>query len=285
MTGTLILQTFNALTWSMVLFLLSAGLTIVYGQMRVVNLAQGSFYLVGAYISITLAQVTGSFVIAMLAGAIAIAFFGILLERLAIRPLYVAPLYQVLMTYGLMLVVGELAKLVWGTVPRMLPIPPLLEGRLTLAGEVITKYRIAVIVLGLIVAAVLWFLHERTPFGAMLRAIVDDRQMASGIGVNVERVGMLSFALGAFLAALGGIAASPIIAVYPGADLEILLLGFAVIIIGGAGSLLGAFTAALLVGFVDVFCRGFAPELSRFTIFGLMALVLAVRPYGLFGRP
>jgi branched-chain amino acid transport system permease protein len=285
MAGTIVLQAFNSLTWAMVLFLLSAGLTIVYGQMRVVNLAQGSFYLVGAYISITVANYTGNFVVAVLVGAAAVAVFGLLLERLAIRPLYVAPLYQVLMTYGLMLVLGELAKLAWGTVPRMLPIPSILEGRLVVAGETITKYRVAVIALGLVVAAILWYLHERTQFGAMLRAIVDDRQMAAGVGVNVERVGMLSFGLGAFLAALGGIVAAPIIAVYPGADLEILLLGFAVIIIGGAGSLLGAFAAALLVGFVDVFCRGFAPELSRFTIFGLMALVLAVRPYGLFGRP
>ncbi len=151
-------------------------------------------------------------------------------------------------------------------------------------GITITWYRLAVIVFGLTIAGVLWYVHERTELGAMLRAIVDDRQMASGIGVNVDRVATFSIGLGAFLAALGGIAASPIIAVYPGADLEILLLGFAVVIIGGAGSLKGAFIAALLVGFVDVFGKGWAPELSRFTIFGLMTVVLAIRPYGLFGH-
>lgn len=283
--STLLVQSFNSLTWAMVLFLLSAGLTIVYGQMRIVNLAQGSFYLVGAYVAISLARYTGSFTAAVLVSAAVIAAFGLAIERFGIRTLYAAPLFQVLMTYGLMLVLGELAKLVWGTVPETLSVPEILEGRVTIFGTVVTKYRLAVIAFGLLVAAGLWYVHERTSLGAMLRAIVDDREMASGIGVNVERVGMLSFGLGAFLAAIGGVAASPIIAVYPGADLEILLLGFAVIIIGGAGSLLGAFVAAMLVGFVDVFARGFAPELSRFTIFGLMAVVLAVRPYGLFGRP
>jgi len=278
------IQVFNSLTWAMVLFLLSAGLTIVYGQMRIVNLAQGSFYLVGAYVAISLAQLSGSFFMALVVGATVIAVFGIAIERLAIRPLYVAPLYQVLMTYGIMLVLGELAKLVWGTLPQTLAIPELLQGRFDLVGITVTRYRVAVIALGLLIAGILWFLHERTELGAMLRAIVDDRQMASAIGVNVDQVATLSFGFGAFLAALGGIAASPIIAVYPGADLEILLLGFAVVIIGGAGSLKGAFIASLLVGFVDVFGKGWAPELSRFTIFGLMTIVLAIRPYGLFGR-
>lgn len=282
--STLATQVFNSLTWAMVLFLLSAGLTIVYGQMRIVNLAQGSFYLVGAYVAISLAQLTGSFFVALVVGAAVIAALGIALEWLAIRPLYVAPLYQVLMTYGLMLVFGELAKLAWGTLPQTLPIPPILQGRFELLDVVVTWYRLAVILFGLVVAAVLWYVHERTELGALLRAIVDDRQMASGIGINVDLVATFSFGLGAFLAALGGIAASPIVAVYPGADLEILLLGFAIVIIGGAGSLKGAFIAALLVGFVDVFGKGMAPELSRFTIFGLMTVVLAIRPYGLFGR-
>jgi len=282
--ATIGIQTFNALTWAMVLFLLSAGLTIVYGQMRIVNLAQGSFYLIGAYIAISLEQLTGNFFLALIVGAIMIAALGVIVEWLAIRPLYVAPLYQVLMTYGIMLVLGEIAKLLWGTLPQTLAVPPVLQGRFDFLGIVVTWYRLAVILFGLFVAAILWYLHERTELGAMLRAIIDDRQMASGIGVNVDRVATISFGLGAFLAALGGIAASPIIAVYPGADLEILLLGFAVIIIGGAGSLKGAFIAALLVGFVDVFGKGLAPELSRFTIFGLMAIVLAIRPYGLFGR-
>lgn len=277
-------QIFNAVTWAMVLFLLSAGLTIVYGQMRVVNLAQGSFYLVAAYVSISAAQLTGNFVAALLVGSVLVAILGLVIERVAIRPLYIAPLYQVLMTYGIMLIIGEVAKLIWGTVPQSLPIPPILDGRFVVWGITVTRYRLAVIVFGLVIAALLWLLHEHTGLGAKLRAIVDDRQMAAGLGVNVDRVATLSFGLGAFLAALGGILAAPIIAVYPGADLEILLLGFAIIIIGGAGSLKGAFVASLLVGFVDVFAKGLYPELSRFTIFGLMAIVLAIKPYGLFGR-
>jgi branched-chain amino acid transport system permease protein len=282
--ATLVVQAFNALTWAMVLFVLSAGLTIVYGQMRIVNLAQGSFYLVGAYLAISLARLTGNFFAALVLGALVIALFGMLVERVAIRPLYAAPLYQVLLTYGIMLVLGQATQLLWGTLPQTLAVPMILKGRFELLGIVLTRYRLAVIAFGFLVALALWVLHERTALGAMLRAIVDDRQMASAIGVDVDRVATLSFGLGAFLAALGGIAATPIIAVYPGADLDVLLLGFAVIIIGGAGSLKGAFIAALLVGFVDTFGESWDPELSRFTIFGLMAVVLAIRPYGLFGR-
>lgn len=282
--ATIPVQAFNALTWAMVLFLLSAGLTIVYGQMRIVNLAQGSFYLIGAYVAISLARLSGSFFVALLFGSLVIAAFSMLVERLAIRPLYASPLYQVLFTYGVMLVLGQASQILWGTLPQTLPVPALLQGRLELFGILVTRYRLAVILFGMLVALALWYVHERTELGAMLRAIVDDRQMASAMGVNVDRVATLSFGLGAFLAALGGIAATPIIAVYPGADLDVLLLGFAVIVIGGAGSLKGSFIAALLVGFVDVFGESWDPELSRFTIFGLMAIVLAIRPYGLFGR-
>lgn len=277
-------QVFNSVTWAMILFLISAGLTIIYGQMRIVNLAQGSFYLAGAYISISVAGRTGSFVAAVVVGALAVAVLGTLLERVAIRPLYVTPLYQILLTFGIMLAVGEVAKLVWGTVPQTLEAPAALQGRFRYAGVTLTRYRLAVIVFGGVIAVLLWLVYERTRLGAVLRAIVDDRQMAAGLGVNVDRVATFSFGLGAFLAALGGIVAAPIIAVYPGVDLEILLLGFAVVIIGGAGSLKGAVVASLLVGFVDVVAKGLMPELSRFTIFGLMAIVLAVRPFGLFGR-
>jgi branched-chain amino acid transport system permease protein len=277
-------QIFNSLTWAMILFLISAGLTIIYGQMRIVNLAQGSFYLAGAYLSISIARWTESFVAALLVGALVVGATGALVERVAIRPLYVAPLYQILLTFGLMLAVGEVAKLVWGTVPQTLEVPAALAGRFRYAGVTVTVYRLAVIVFGVAIAILLWLVYERTRLGAMLRAIVDDRQMAAGLGVNVDRVATLSFAIGAFLAALGGIVAAPMIAVYPGVDLEILLLGFAVVIIGGAGSLKGAVVASLLVGFVDVVAKGLWPELSRFTIFGLMAIVLAVRPLGLFGR-
>lgn len=277
-------QIFNSITWAMILFLISAGLTIIYGQMRIVNLAQGSFYLAGAYLSISLAAWTGSFVAALLVGAVVIGALGAVLERIAIRPLYIAPLYQILLTFGVMLVVGEIAKLIWGTVPQTLEVPAALAGRFRYAGVTFTRYRLAVIVVGVAIAVLLWLVYERTKLGAMLRAIVDDRQMAAGLGVNVDRVATFSFAIGAFLAALGGIIAAPMIAVYPGVDLEILLLGFAVVIIGGAGSLKGAVVASLLVGIVDVVAKGLWPELSRFTIFGLMAIVLAVRPLGLFGR-
>lgn len=281
---TIAVQIFNSLTWAMILFLISAGLTIIYGQMRIVNLAQGSFYLTGAYLSISIARWTGSFLTALLLGALVVGVLGALVERVAIRPLYVAPLYQILLTFGIMLAVGEVAKLIWGTVPQTLEVPVALAGRFRYAGVTLTHYRLAVIVFGVAIAALLWLVYERTKLGAVLRAIVDDRQMAAGLGVNVDRVATFSFGIGAFLAALGGIVAAPMIAVYPGVDLEILLLGFAVVIIGGAGSLKGAVVASLLVGVVDVVAKGLWPELSRFTIFGLMAIVLAVRPLGLFGR-
>lgn len=282
--STAVIQTVNGLTWGMVLFLLSAGLAIIYGQMRVVNLAQGSFYLIGAYISISVVARTGSFVTGLVVGSVTAGILGLLIERFAIRPLYATPLYQILATFGMMLVVGEVAKLIWGTIPQTLAMPPLLDGRLQIAGMTFTRYRLAVIGLGMLAASCLWLVYAKTRLGAILRASVDDRQMVAGLGINIRRVGMWSFGAGAFLAALGGIIAAPIIAVSPGADLEVLLLAFAVVVIGGADSLKGAFIASLLVGLVDVVAKGMWPELSRFTIFGLMAVVLSVRPLGLYGK-
>lgn len=281
---TAIIQGLNGITWAMVLFLLASGFTIIYGQMRIVNIAQGSYYLLGAYAAISLAAHTGNFWLAALVSSLLVGALGLVTEFVAIRPLYEAPLYQILLTFGMMLVIGEMAKIVWGTIPLTLDPPALLRGRIEYAGVMFTRYRLAVILFGCVVAVSLWLVYVKTTLGAVLRAIVDDRQMAAGLGIDIQRVGMVSFAAGAALAALGGIAAAPIIAVYPGADLEVLLYAFAVVIIGGAGSLKGAFVASLLVGVFDVVAKGVMPELSRFTIFGLMAVVLTVKPVGLFGR-
>jgi branched-chain amino acid transport system permease protein len=278
-----IAQALNGVSFGMLLFLLAAGLSLIHGLMRILNLAHGSYYLLGAYLGLTVLHLTGSFVVAAVVVPLVMALVGVAMERGLLRRLPAEELPQALLTFGVLLIVGDLALWTWGGSPQTLPRPPLFERSIRLGPLVYPSYRLFVLATGIVVGLLLWWLQERTRLGAMVRAGVDDPEIARATGIDVSTLASGVFALGAALAGLGGIIGGPIVGVYPGADFEVLLLAFVVVIIGGLGSLKGAFLGGLLVGLLDNFGKALFPELALFTIFAPMALVLAVRPTGLFG--
>ena len=279
-----LIQVFNGVSFGMLLFLLAAGLSLIYGVMRILNLAHGSYYLLGAYVALSVVQTTGSLALAALAGTAAVTALGVLMERVFLRRLPRGEeLPQALLTFGFLLIFGDLALWIWGGTPQALPRPEALSRSLRLGTLLFPAYRLFVIVVGAVMGLALWGLQEKTRLGAMVRAAIDDAEIARTTGINVSLLSTAVFGLGAGLAALGGIIGGPLLGVYPGADFEILLQAFVVVIIGGLGSLKGAFFGALLVGLLDTFGKTLFPEFALFTIFAPMALILAVRPTGLFG--
>jgi len=279
-----IIQTFNGLSYGALLFLLASGLSLIFGVMRIVNLAHGSYFMLGGYVGLSVVWRTGSFTAALVAGAVAIGLIGIGMERLFLRRLSGQTLGQVLMTIGFALMFQDLALLIWGGDPYTIPLPAALQGIVTAGALRFPTYRIFIIVVATLVGAALWIVLDRTRVGAMIRAAVDDREMAQGVGIHVPVVSLGVFALGAALAALGGVIGGGFLGVYPGADFEVLPYAFVVVIVGGLGSLPGAMVGSLLVGLLDNFGKALFPELSYFTLFAPMALILALRPTGLFGR-
>jgi len=279
-----IAQSFNGISYGALLFLLASGLSLIFGVMRIVNLAHGSYFMLGGYVGLTVAVRTRSFTLAMLAGAVAIGLVGVGMERLFLRRLRSEVLGQVLLTIGFALIFQDVALLIWGGDPYTVPIPAALTGSVRVAGAVFPIYRIFIVGVAIVVGLGLWLVLDRTRVGAMIRAAVDDAEMAQGVGINVPRVSLAVFALGAALAALGGVIGGGFLGVYPGADFEVLPYAFVVVIVGGLGSLPGAVAGSLLVGLLDNFGKALFPELSYFTLFAPMALILALRPTGLFGR-
>jgi len=279
-----ILQTFNGLTYGALLFLLASGLSLIFGVMRVVNMAHGSYFLLGGYIGLTVALRSKSFPLALVAGTVAIALLGIAMERLFLRRLRGQELGQVLMTVGFSLIFQDLALLIWGGDPYNLPVPAALSGALRVGGITFPIYRIFIMGVAVAVGLGLWLLLDQTRMGAMIRAAVDDGEMAQGVGINVPRISLVVFGLGAALAALGGVVGAGFLGVYPGADSEVLPYAFVVVIVGGLGSLPGAMAGSLIVGLLDNFGKALFPELAYFTLFAPMAVILALRPTGLFGR-
>ena len=279
-----VFQLLNGLSFGMLLFLLAAGLSLIFGLMRILNLAHGSYYLLGAYVALSTVQATDSLVLGALVGMATVVMLGVVMERLFLRRLpQHEELPQALLTFGFLLVVGDVSLWIWGGTPQSLPKPEMLSASVRLGPLVFPSYRLFLIGFGAVVGIALWFLQERTRVGAMVRASVDDAEMAQATGINVSVLSTAVFGLGAALAALGGILAGPVLGIYPGADFEVLLLAFVVVIVGGLGSLKGAFVGGLLVGCLDNFGKALFPELAYFTIFAPMAAILAVRPAGLFG--
>ncbi len=280
-----ITQTFNGLSYGALVFLLASGLSLIFGVMRIVNLAHGSYFMLGGYVGLSVVWRTQSFAAAVLAGALAIGLVGVAMERLFLRRLPGQTLGQVLMTIGFALIFQDLALLIWGGDPYAIPAPRLLQGAFAAGALRFPVYRIFIIVVAVAVGVALWLTLERTRAGAMIRAAVDDREMAQGVGINVPTVSLAVFGLGAALAAAGGVIGGGFVGVYPGVDFEMLPYAFVVVIVGGLGSLPGAMLGSLLVGLLDNFGKALFPELSYFTLFAPMALILALRPTGLFGRP
>ena len=277
-------QTFNGLSYGALLFLLASGLSLIFGVMRVVNLAHGSYFMLGGYVGLSVAWRTGSYLLALVAGAAVIALVGIAMERAFLRRLPGQTLGQVLMTIGFALIFQDVALLIWGGDPYTIRVPAALSGVITAGPGRFPIYRIFIVAVAVVVGAALWLALDRTRVGAMIRAAVDDAEMAQGVGIRVPRVSLGVFALGAALAAFGGVVGAGFLGVYPGLDFEILPYAFVVVIVGGLGSLPGAMVGSLLVGLLDNFGKALFPELSYFTLFAPMALILALKPTGLFGR-
>lgn len=277
-------QLINGLVYGILLFMMSAGLSLIFGLMNVVNMAHGSFFMIGAFCAYTVIQKTGNYWLALGTAWVPAAMCAVLVERLFIKPMYKrGHLDQVLLTFGFIFVFSDLTKMIWGADILNLSTPESLEGVFEIAGAIVPKYRLFIIGVGAVIAFALWWFLERSRIGAMVRAGVDDPATAAGIGINVPLLFGCIFALGAALAAIGGIVAAPILGIYLGMDTEILIPAFIVVVIGGMGSLRGALVASLFVGLVDTFGRGYFPDFSLFVIYLLMVVVLLARPQGLFG--
>ncbi len=279
-----VIHTLNGVSLGMLLFLLAAGLSLIYGLMKILNLTHGSYYLLGAYIGSTVIQTTGSWALALVVAPLIVAALGAVMERFFLRRFHLDELPQTLLTFGFLFIIGDVCLWIWGGDPILLPKPALFAKSIDLGGLSYPEYRLALIAAGLAVAAALWWFQERTRIGAMLRAGVDDAETARAMGIDVSLLFTLVFAVGAFLAALGGVLGGPIIGASPGADFDVMLLAFVVVIVGGLGSLRGALVGGLLIGLLDNFGKIFFPEFALFTIFVPMAVILSFRPTGLFGR-
>jgi branched-chain amino acid transport system permease protein len=280
----LITQTLNGLFSAALLFLIASGLTLAFGVMRIVNIAHGSFYMLGVYVAYTVIRQTESLFIAALAAIVIVGAVGFAMERFFLRRFAGKPLPQMMMTMGFALLFRDAAFMLWGGDPFTLAYPPPLRGSLEADEVVFPIYRLFVIVVAALVGVALWILNEKTLVGARLRATVDDPEMAGATGINVALLSGLVFAAGAGLAAFGGVMGGPILGGYPGMDFELLPLAFVVVIIGGMGSLKGALIGSIVVGMIDNFGKALVPELSYFTLFAPMVAMLAIKPTGLYGR-
>jgi branched-chain amino acid transport system permease protein len=280
----LLVQTLNGFSFGALLFLLASGLSLIYGVMKIVNIAHGSYYMLGAYVGLSVILRTHSFVLGALAGGLVIGVIGLLMERIFLKKFSLQALPQMMITLGFALVFRDLALLIWGGDPFTLPCPEILRGSTRIYGVVFPIYRLFVIGVAAAVAVSLWIFNDKTLVGAKLRAAVDDYEMAGGVGLSVPLISGCMFGLGAGLAAFGGVMGGPIFGVYPGLDFELLSLAFVVVIVGGRGSLKGSAVGSILVGLVDNFGKALVPELSYFTLFAPMAIVVAIKPTGLFGR-
>jgi branched-subunit amino acid ABC-type transport system permease component len=283
-------QVLSGLTAAMFLFVVASGLSLVFGVLRVLNFAHGSFYMVGAYLAWQwmqlLSGLTGSFWFAVLGAALGVALIGGAIERLLLRHLYGREdLYQLLLTYALVLMLGDAARMLWGTQQLSVPRPTGLNGSFEWFGAVVPHYNLFIIVLGPLIATGCWLLLSRTGTGRLIRAAALDREMLAALGADVGRLYTLMFMAGSFLAGLGGALVTPVRSIVPGMDVEIIVEAFIVVVIGGLGSFWGTFAGALIFGQVLAFGILVLPGFSIFAVFALMALVLVVRPAGLFGRP
>ncbi len=281
-----LLATVNGLAYGALLFMLAAGLSLSLGVLRIANLAHGTLYLFGGYIAWEMLRSAGSYPAALVVSVIAVGVLGASLYRLLIaqQGLVHNELGQVLLTVGVLLFLDDLIMVIWGGVPQRIAEPSLLARSVPFGDLSIPFYRLFLIGIALAVGVSLWLFLERTRWGSRVRATVDDSELAACSGVNPRTVHMLIFAGGAGLAGLGGLLGSPVVGLYPGADLEVLILALVVVVVGGMGSLLGSAVGAFLVGVLDTWGKTFFPEFGPYSLFGLMMVMLLLRPTGLLGR-
>ncbi|HET7882747.1 MAG TPA: branched-chain amino acid ABC transporter permease [Acetobacteraceae bacterium] len=274
----------NSITLGGLLFLLSAGFSLIFGLMRIPNLTHGSMFMLGAYLGVTCIAVGFGFWSAALIAALGVAAFGAVIERFVLRRLVGAELAQVLVTLGLSFMVADVCLMQWGGDPISVETPPALRGATRLLGLAFPTYRLAIILIAVVIAAALWLLLDRTRLGAMIRAAVDDPAMARVVGIRVSHLFTIVFALGAGLAGFAGVIGGPILSVYPGIDQDMLPLALVVVILGGTGRLAGSLVGSFVVGFLYNFGQAVFPELAYVVLFLPMLVVLVLRPQGLFGR-
>ncbi|MFZ0486338.1 MAG: branched-chain amino acid ABC transporter permease [Arenicellales bacterium] len=296
----LLTQLVNGLQYGILLFLLASGLTLVFGIMDFINLAHGSFYMIGAYLCATLIQLTGSFLLSVVAAFGGVFIVGLVIEQLIVRRLYVYDhLSQVLVTVGLIYIFDTAVQLIWGVTGRAIPLPEILAGQFHIGSLVFASYRLVIISTGLAVAVGLYVLIVKTRLGMLIRAGASNRTMVSALGVNINRLYWIVFALGAALAGLAGMLIAPITQASIGMGNQIIIVALVVVIVGGIGSVQGAFYAAMIIGMIDTLGRSYlddfmklfmsaqdaetaAPAISAMLIYIIMALVLVMRPEGLF---
>ena len=283
-------QFLGGLTTAMFLFLIASGLSLVFGVMRVLNFAHGSFYMIGAYLAWQVVQwvapAPGNFWLAVVAAALGVALLGGVVERLLLRHLYGREeLYQLLFTYALVLILGDAAKAIWGTRQLSVSRPPLLSGGIELLGSTLPTYNLFIMLVGPAIAIAVWLLLTRSTAGRMVRAAALDREMLGALGANVGAIYTGMFVVSSFLAGLSGALVTPIESIVPGMDVEIIVEAFIVVVIGGLGSFWGTFWGSVIYGEVLSFGILVFPSFSIFSVFALMAVILIVRPWGLFGRP
>jgi branched-chain amino acid transport system permease protein len=279
-----LIQIFNGVSYGALLFLLASGLTLIFGVMRIVNLSHGAYFLLGGYVALSVIWTTGSWLLALPLAALAIALVGLVMERAFLRRLGFDPLRQVLLTVGFAFLFQQAALDIWGGDNLIIDPPAGLTQSWVVGGLHLPVYRVFMIATACAIGLALWLAMEKTRIGAVVRAAVDDAEMARGVGIDTSRVSMFIFALGAFLAALGGVIGGAFLGVYPGLDFEVLPIAFAVVIIGGMGSLTGAAVGSLLVGLADNFGKALFPELAYFSLYAPMVAILALKPTGLLGR-
>ena len=282
----LLIQTLNGVQYGLLLFLIASGLSIVFGIMGVINLAHGSFYMIGAYLAFSLTELTGSLLYAILLGIPMTMVLGFVVERSFIIHLYHRDhLQQVLLTFGLILIFNELQQIIWGGDPNSVPMPTILTGAIPLSDTLsYPVYRLFLSGVCLVLAGAMYVVIQHTRLGMRIRAGASNRAMIEALGVNIRLLYSIVFAIGVALAGTAGMLAAPVETVYPGMGEQILIVSFVVVVIGGIGSIRGAFIGALAIGLADVYGQVFLPDLASVAVYGVMAGVLLWRPTGLFGR-
>jgi branched-chain amino acid transport system permease protein len=281
-----LVQLLNAVQYGFLLFLVASGLTLLFGIMGIINLAHGSFYMIGAYLAYWLTDLTGSLWLGILLGLPIALLVGYLVERAAISFLYQRDhLYQVLLTFALILIFNELQQIVWGTDVHGVPIPQVLAGSIQLTeNQSYPVYRLFISAACIAIAGGMYWVIQKTRLGMMIRAGASNREMVQALGIDVNRLFAIVFSLGVALAGFAGMLAAPVDSVYPGMGENVLIISFVVVVIGGTGSIKGTFVGAMLIGLVSTFGKVLLPEAASISVYALMAMILLWRPQGLFGR-
>jgi branched-chain amino acid transport system permease protein len=285
LVANLVEQLLNALALAGLLFLVSAGLSLVFGVLRVVNFAHGVFYMLGAYLGFTAAALTGNFWLALVLAPPVVGVIGALLEASTLRFIYRRdPSYQLLLTFGLALILEESVRVVYGNTAKSVDAPLVLQGGVALLGTVYPRYRLFLVVLGIAVGAAVWQVLQRTRAGLVIRAVAQNSEMADCLGADVTRVRTLVFGAACALAGLGGVAAAPMTSAYLGMGISVIVDAFVVVVIGGLGSIVGSMAGSLIVGAAQTWGAFYLPETAMVIIYAVMGALLIFRPWGLFGE-